>query len=244
MRQQAENVGARFILSSVSALSKTGEHEFTLQLDNEKQLKTKSVIVATGASALTLALPSKEKLMGYGLSTCAVCDGFFYKNKKVAVVGGGDSAMEEALYLAKLASSVTLIHRKDKFKASKAMQEKVFAHPKIEIIWNTEVVDTTANEKGLTGIILKNLHDNQLKTREVDGLFMAIGHHPNTEFLKGFVPLDESGYVLTAYGTATSVPGVFAAGDVEDKIYRQAITSAGRGCQAALQVEKYLEGLS
>jgi thioredoxin reductase (NADPH) len=180
--------------------------------------------------------------MGYGLSTCAVCDGFFYRNKKVAVVGGGDSAMEEATYLSKLASEVILIHRSDKFRASKAMQERVIANPKIKIIYSTDVVDTLANDKGLTGVITK---DKSGKTKEimVDGLFMAIGHHPNTDFVKGLVNMDEKGYILTQNGTHTNIPGLFAAGDVEDKLYRQAITAAGRGCQAALQAEKFIEGM-
>jgi thioredoxin reductase (NADPH) len=187
-------------------------------------------------------LPNKEKLMGYGLSTCAVCDGFFYRNKSVAVVGGGDSAMEEAHYLAKLASNVTLVHRRDKFRASKAMQDKVFSNPKIKIIWNTEVVDTTSDNSGLTGIVMKNANGETTQLK-VDGLFMAIGHNPNTEFLRGLVELDPQGYALCKPGsTSTNVPGIFAAGDVEDNKFRQAITSAGRGCQAALEAERFIEG--
>jgi thioredoxin reductase (NADPH) len=241
MRKQAEKVGARMLTSTVSKIEKTANGSFLIKREYEEDIETKAVIIATGASAITLPLPSKDKLMGYGLSTCAVCDGFFYRNKKVAVVGGGDSAIEEATYLAKLAASVTLIHRRDKFRASKAMQERIFNNPKIKIIYNTEVIDTKANDQGLTGIVLK---DDAGKTSEleVDGLFMAIGHIPLTDFVKDLVQTDEKGYILTHDGTFTNVPGIFAAGDVEDKIFRQAITAAGRGCQAALQAEKYVEG--
>jgi thioredoxin reductase (NADPH) len=242
MREQAEKVGARMLTGSVTKVEVTNKGTFLIKRDYEEDIEAKVVIVATGASAITLPLPNKDKLMGYGLSTCAVCDGFFYRNKKVAVVGGGDSAMEEATYLSKLASEVILIHRSDKFRASKAMQERVIANPKIKIIYSTDVIDTLANDKGLTGIVTK---DKSGKTSEimVDGLFMAIGHHPNTDFVKGLVNMDEKGYILTQNGTHTNIPGLFAAGDVEDKLYRQAITAAGRGCQAALQAEKYIEGI-
>ncbi|KAB8037095.1 thioredoxin-disulfide reductase [Silvanigrella paludirubra] len=242
MREQAEKVGARMLTGSVTKVEVTNKGTFLIKRDYEEDIEAKVVIVATGASAITLPLPSKDKLMGYGLSTCAVCDGFFYRNKKVAVVGGGDSAMEEAMYLSKLASEVILIHRSDKFRASKAMQERVIANPKIKIIYSTDVIDTLANDKGLTGIVTK---DKSGKTNEimVDGLFMAIGHHPNTDFVKGLVNMDEKGYILTQNGTHTNIPGLFAAGDVEDKLYRQAITAAGRGCQAALQAEKFIEGM-
>ena len=241
MRAQAEKVGSRMLSSEVSSIEKTKSGTFLIKRESEEDIETKAVIIATGASALTLPLPNKDKLMGYGLSTCAVCDGFFYRNKKVAVAGGGDSAIEEATYLAKLASSVTLIHRRDKFRASKAMQERVLNNPKVKIIYNTDVIDTKADDKGLTGIILK---DNTGKTSElnVDGFFMAIGHTPLTSFVKGLVETDEKGYILTHDGTLTNIPGIFAAGDVEDKIFRQAVTAAGRGCQAALQAEKYIEG--
>jgi thioredoxin reductase (NADPH) len=240
MKAQAEKYGTRMTHGTVEKVEKTATG-FKVVTDGET-IETKAIIVATGASAITLDLPNKEKLMGYGLSTCAVCDGFFYRNKTVAVVGGGDSAMEEAHYLAKLASSVTLIHRRDKFRASKAMQEKVFNNPKIKVVWNTEVIDTLSDSSGLTGIVMKN--NEGLRTElKVDGLFMAIGHTPNTAFLKGLVELDPQGYVLCKPGsTATNVTGIFAAGDVEDNKFRQAITSAGRGCQAALEAEKFIEG--
>lgn len=241
MRGQAEKVGTRMINGVVSQIEKTGHGTFLIKQDYESDIETKAIIVATGASALTLPLPNKDKLMGYGLSTCATCDGFFYRNKKVAIVGGGDSAMEEATYLSKLASEVILIHRSDKFRASKAMQDRVVKNPKIKILYHTEVIDTVSNEQGLAEIIVREKGEKTYQIK-VDGLFMAIGHHPNTEFLNGLVELDDKGYILTNNGTHTNVPGIFAAGDVEDKVFRQAITAAGRGCQAAMQVEKYLEG--
>lgn len=241
MRAQAEKMGARFQMGQVNALKRNTDDN-SLKLDTGSGvISTKTVIVATGASALTLDLPQKDKLMGYGLSTCATCDGFFYRDRAVAVVGGGDSAMEEASYLAKLASSVTLVHRRDSFRASKAMQERVLQNPKIKIIWNSAVVDTTANDQGLTGIVVEDLKAGGSQVIPVDGLFMAIGHHPNTEFVRPLVTTDSKGYILTTSGTRTNVPGVFAAGDVEDQLFRQAITAAGRGCQAALEAERYLE---
>lgn len=243
MRQQAEKVGARILPGAVIKIEKLNNGSFLIKREFEEDIESKVVIVATGASAITLPLPNKDKLMGYGLSTCAVCDGFFYRNKKVAVVGGGDSAMEEATYLSKLASEVILVHRNDKFRASKAMQERVIANPKIKVIYNTEVVDTLSDNQGLIGIVVKEKTGNMYNIN-VDGLFMAIGHHPNTDFIKGLVTLDEKGYILTQHGTYTNIPGLFAAGDVEDKLYRQAVTAAGRGCQAALQAEKYIEGLN
>ena len=239
MNLQAQRMGARILNQTVERLDSESSH-FILTLDGGDIIKSQSVIVATGASALTLKLPQESKLMGYGLSTCAVCDGFFYKNKKVAVVGGGDSAMEEALYLAKLAESVLLIHRKSSFNASKIMQERALAHPKISVLWNTEVVDTQSGEQGLTDLILKKADSSQLEVLPIDGLFMAIGHKPNTKWLSHLIHCDSHGYIKTQNGTHTNIPGCFAAGDVEDPLYRQAITASGRGCQAALQAEKYL----
>ena len=241
MRAQAEKVGARMMNSVVSKIEKSSTGTIIIHRENEEPIETKALIIATGATALTLPLPNKDKLMGYGLSTCAVCDGFFYRNKKVAVAGGGDSAIEEATYLAKLASSVTIILRRDKFRASKAMQDRILNQDKIKIIYNTEVVDTKSDSSGLTGIIMKN-KEGKISELDVDGFFMAIGHTPMTSFATNIVKTDEKGYILTQDGTLTNVPGIFAAGDVEDKIFRQAITAAGRGCQAALQAEKYIEG--
>lgn len=238
MQSQAEEMGARFHQGSVHKIEKLPGGGFRVDTDNGV-LETHTIIVATGASAITLPLPNKDKLMGYGLSTCAVCDGFFYRKKKVAIVGGGDSALEEALYLANLASEVTVVVRREKLRASKTMQERALKNPKLKFLWNSNVVDTTRNEKGLTGIVVENA-DKTRSTIEVDGLFMAIGHKPNTDFLKGVINLDETGYALTQNGTHTNVPGIFAAGDVEDQQYRQAITAAGRGCQAALQAERFI----
>ena len=246
MRLQAERMGARIEsghLTTVTVKNPGSKNATLLLTVDDRTVETRGLIVATGASALTLDLPNKAKLMGYGLSTCATCDGFFYRNKPVAVVGGGDSAMEEASYLAKLASEVTLVHRRDHFRASKAMQDRVLSNPKITVIWNSEVIDTTSDAQGLTGIVIKNLVNNERTTKKVDGLFMAIGHHPNTEFVRGIVDTDAKGYILNTTGTRTKVPGIFAAGDVEDQLFRQAITAAGRGCQAALECERYIESL-
>jgi len=242
MRAQAEHMGARFHEGRVIKVERNGSGSLTVHFD-EGQIQTKTILIATGASAITLPLPAKDKLMGYGLSTCAVCDGFFYRGKKVAVVGGGDSAMEESHYLAKLAAEVTLIHRRDAFRASKTMQERVVANPKIRIIYNTEVVDTRADAQGLTGIVMTNFVTKETSELPVDGLFMAIGHIPNTSFVRGLVDMDEKGYIFVKDGTYTNVPGIFAAGDVEDQLYRQAITASGRGCQAALQVERFIDGI-
>jgi thioredoxin reductase (NADPH) len=244
MRSQAEHMGARFASGTVNKLEvlKDSKGNYFKFFVDEKEMLARTLIVATGASAITLKLPNEAKLMGYGLSTCAVCDGFFYKNKKVAVVGGGDSAMEEASYLAKLAAEVTLIHRSETFKASKVMVDRVFKNPKIKVVTQSVVIDTTKNEQGLTGIVVRK-NTGETSTILVDGLFMAIGHHPNTEFLRNLVNMDEKGYLLCENGTETNVAGLFAAGDVEDNKYRQAITAAGRGCQAALQTERYLESL-
>jgi thioredoxin reductase (NADPH) len=241
MREQAEHMGTRFLDGRVLTVQKSTLNPgcFTVVTD-EAEIETKTVLVATGASAITLGLPDEAKLMGYGLSTCAVCDGFFYRNKAVVVVGGGDSAMEEASYLAKLAASVTLIHRREKFRASASMQERVLANPKIKVILNAQVIDTTRNEQGLTGVVYLKEGTTEKVTVPADGLFMAIGHHPNTDFVKGLCDMDANGYIKVTNGTNTSAVGVFAAGDVEDNQYRQAVTAAGRGCQAALQVERFL----
>ena len=241
MREQAEHMGSRFLDGRVLEVKKSASNPgaYTVVTD-ESELETQTVLVTTGASAITLGLPDEAKLMGYGLSTCAVCDGFFYRNKTVVVVGGGDSAMEEASYLAKLASSVTLIHRREKFRASMSMQERVLKNPKIKVILNAQVIDTTRDAQGLTGVVYKTSETDERVTVPADGLFMAIGHHPNTDFVKGLCEMDENGYIKVHNGTFTSATGVFAAGDVEDNQYRQAVTAAGRGCQAALQVERYL----
>ena len=218
---------------------------FTCVADDGTVIVAETVIVATGASAKWLGLESEQKFNGYGVSACATCDGFFYKNKIVAVIGGGDTAAEEATYLAKLCQKVYLIHRRGELRASKAMQQRIFNTPNIEMVWNSVPVEILGQEskfsKSVTGILLKNTIDNQTSTLDVDGVFIAIGHHPNTELFKGQLELDEMGYIVTHNGSAcTNIKGVFAAGDVQDKTYKQAITAAAGGCKAAIDAEHFL----
>ena len=242
MRAQAVRFGAEIIQGNVENVSLT-RRPFTIRThDGEHQART--LIVATGASARLLGLPSERALMGHGVSTCATCDGFFFRGKPIAVIGGGDSAMEEAIFLTKFASQVTVVHRRDTLRASKIMQDKAFANPKIVFEWNSEVEDVLGAGKGhVHGLILHNSVTNERKTIEVEGVFVAIGHTPNTGLFTGQLDMDANGYLITHDGTRTNVPGVFAAGDVQDHIYRQAVTAAGSGCMAAIDAEKYLEGL-
>mgnify|MGYP001354505353 FL=1 len=211
-----------------------------------EEFSAHSVIISTGASARLLGLESEKKLMGYGVSACATCDGFFFKDKKVFVVGGGDSAMEEAIFLTKFASSVTIIHRRDSFRASKIMQDKALNNDKIDVMWNSSVLDMIGEpeEGGLKSLLIENVLENKTIEVEADGLFLGIGHTPNSEIFKDSISLDDKGYILTFNNsTETSKKGVFAAGDIMDPIYRQAITAAGSGCMAALDAERFLENL-
>jgi thioredoxin reductase (NADPH) len=240
MRAQAERFGAEFATGNVSSVD-LSRRPFEIKL-HDAEYQTRALIIATGAAARLLGLRSERALMGHGVSTCATCDGYFFRGRPIAVVGGGDSAMEEAIFLSKFASHVTVIHRRNTLRASKIMQDKAFANPKISFEWNAEVEDVTGAD-AVDGIVLRNNVTGERKRLELDGVFVAIGHTPNTSLFTGQLDMDANGYLLTHDGTRTSVPGVFACGDVQDHVYRQAITAAGSGCMAAIDAEKYLEGL-
>lgn len=240
MRKQAARFGTRFITRNVTKVD-FSERPFKVWIGKDLHL-AKTVIISTGASAKYLGLSSEKKYMNRGVSACATCDGAFFKNVEVAVVGGGDTAMEEANFLTRFASKVYIIHRRDSFRASKIMADRALKNPKIEPIWNTEVVEVLGDDKQVTGLLLKNLVTGATKEKPVQGLFLAIGHKPNTELFKSVLDHDETGYLVTKAGsTYTKIPGVFAAGDVQDHIYRQAITAAGTGCMAAIDAERWLE---
>jgi thioredoxin reductase (NADPH) len=243
MRVQAQRFGTEVMQGNVTRVDL--QHQpFTISFAEGRTVTTDSLIIATGASARWLEIGSDRKLSGHGVSTCATCDGYFFRGKPIAVIGGGDSAMEEAIYLTRFATKVSVVHRRDTLRASKIMQDKATANPKIEFIWDSEVAEVKDGGKGeVTGIIVRNLKTGQLSEVPLDGVFIAIGHTPNTSLFKGQIELDENGYIQTHAGSKTSVPGVFAAGDVQDHIYRQAITAAGSGCMAALDAERYLEGM-
>ncbi|MBI4548050.1 MAG: thioredoxin-disulfide reductase [Ignavibacteriae bacterium] len=243
-RNQAQRFGAKTIFQDVTKVD-FSKRPFRIY-SNDQEYLADAVIVATGASAKLLGLESEKKYMGYGVSACATCDGFFFKGLEVAVVGGGDTAMEEATYLTKFASKVTVIHRRDQLRASKIMQDRAVRNPKISFVWNSVVEEVLGKEenkkKVVTGIKLRNLKTGETSTLRTDGLFIAIGHEPNTQIFRGQIEMDEKGYILTKDGsTRTNVPGVFAAGDVADAVYRQAVTAAGTGCMAAIDAERYLE---
>jgi thioredoxin reductase (NADPH) len=240
MRKQAERFGTEFMTGHVHS-AHLSSRPFTLSIGKD-EIKTRTLIIASGASARWLGLPSEKALIGHGVSSCATCDGFFFSGKDISVIGGGDSAMEEALFLTRFASKVSLIHRKDTFRASKIMLDRAKAHPKIEFITNTVVDDVhDPAMKEVTGLTLRDLKSNKLRDFPTSAMFLGIGHTPNAEMFRGQINLDDDGYIKTRDYVFTNVPGVFACGDVQDRRYRQAITAAGTGCMAAIEVERFME---
>ncbi len=241
MKKQSERFGTEFLTTHVTKAD-LSKRPFQIECENGDKFSAKAVIISTGASAKYLGLPNEKELIGKGVSACATCDGFFYRDQIVHIVGGGDTAMEEAMFLSKFASKVYLMHRRDSFRASKPMQQRVFDNPKIEIIWNTEVSEILFDDTGVTGLKVKNTESGVISQRETKGLFMGIGHTPNTAFLDNQIDLDDHGFIITkGKHPDTNIPGVFACGDVQDSYYRQAISAAGSGCMAAMQAEKFLE---
>jgi len=246
MQKQAEHVGTKILYDHVNDLDLT-QRPFRVTCDSGDVYIAETVVLATGAQARWLDLPSEQKFKGYGVSACATCDGFFYKNKEVLVIGGGNTAVEEALFLTNFASKVTIVHRRNEFRAEKILQDRLFKHPKIEVIWDSALEDVSGDENPLKvrKVKLCNVRTGAITEMAADGVFIAIGHSPSTELVKGKVQMKPNGYVWTApHSTATSVPGLFAAGDVTDDIYRQAVTAAGLGCMAALEAERFLHANS
>ena len=241
MQKQAEHVGTKVVFDHVSRVD-VGHRPFRLECDSGDRYLADSLIIATGAQARWLELPSEQKFKGYGVSACATCDGFFYRGKEVIVVGGGNTAVEEALFLTNFASKVTVVHRRDSFRAEKILQERLFKNPKISVIWDSVLEDVVGDEHPLKvkGVILRNVKTGAFSEHLADGVFIAIGHTPASELFVGQLEMKPSGYIKTTPSTATSVPGVFAAGDVTDDVYRQAVTAAGQGCMAALEAERFL----
>jgi thioredoxin reductase (NADPH) len=242
MEAQARHVGTELIFDTIVDVD-LSRRPFRAVGDSGDVYLGETLIICTGAQARWLGLPSEKKFQGFGVSACATCDGFFFRSKEVAIVGGGNTAVEEAIYLTQHATKVTLIHRRDTFRAERIMQERLFANPKIEVIYDSVVEEVLGGGEpaGVTGVRIRNLKTNETRELKVDGLFVAIGHDPATQLFKGKLPLDPEGYIVTAPdSTATSIPGVFAAGDVKDKIFRQAVTAAGMGCMAALEADKFL----
>jgi thioredoxin reductase (NADPH) len=242
MQQQAEHVGTRIVTDHVSKVD-LARRPFRLQCDSGDHYQADSIIIATGAQARWLELPSEQKFKGYGVSACATCDGFFYRGKDVLVIGGGNTAVEEALFLTNFASRVAVAHRRDSFRAEKILQDRLFKNPKISVIWDSVLEEVIGGENPLKvqGAVLRNVKTGALSERATDGVFIAIGHTPASELFVGQVEMKPSGYIKTApFSTTTSVPGVFAAGDVTDDVYRQAVTAAGQGCMAALESERFL----
>jgi thioredoxin reductase (NADPH) len=239
MRAQAERFGTTFLQGDVTGVE-LAKQPFKIVIEDEQPMETKTLIIATGASAIHLGLKNESRLMGHGVSTCATCDGYFFRGRELVVVGGGDSAMEESTFLTKFATRVHVVHRRDKLRASKIMQDRAMNNEKISFVWNSTVEDILGDGV-VTGVRLRNVVTGKTSELPCGGVFVAIGHKPNTDLFKGQVEMDAKGYILTKNGTATSVPGVFAAGDVQDSKYRQAVTAAGSGCMAAIDAERYLE---
>ena len=241
MREQALRFGADLKVTKVQKIE-TASRPFKVWLseDTEPSITADAVILATGARSLMMGVPGEERLLSHGLSTCATCDGFFFRGQDIAVVGGGDSAMEEALFLTRFASSVTIVHRRDTLRASKIMQERAFANEKIQFAWNSQVTEVVGDDR-VSGLTLRDTASGEERTLDVTGIFVAIGHVPNATLVADLVELEEGGYVRTGPGSYTSIDGIFAAGDVQDHVYRQAITSAGSGCVAAIDAERWLE---
>jgi thioredoxin reductase (NADPH) len=244
MKAQAEHMGTEMVFDHISKVD-LKRRPFRLEADSGDVFSCDALIICTGAQARWLGLPSEETFKGYGVSACATCDGFFYKGKEVLVVGGGNTAVEEAIFLTNFAKRVTVIHRRDSFRAEKIMQDRLFKNPKIEVIWDSTIEEIvgTPNPKSVTGVKIRNVKSGKVTERAVDGVFIAIGHAPATELFKGQLEMKPSGYLITKPdSTATSIPGVFAAGDVKDDVYRQAVTAAGMGCMAALETERFFAG--
>ncbi|MCC8377748.1 MAG: thioredoxin-disulfide reductase [Rickettsia endosymbiont of Graphium doson] len=242
MRMQAENVGTKIVNDYVEKVD-LSQRPFKVSTGSGTEYEAESIIICTGAEARWLGIPTEQEFMGFGVSACATCDGFFFKNQEVVVVGGGNSAVEEALYLTNHASKVTIVHRRDSFRAEKILQERLFKNPKISVIWDHVVEEFVGNNnpKSVTGVKIQNVHTKETSLVNCSGVFVAIGHKPNTALFAGQVTMDSDNYIITAPdSTKTNIKGVFAAGDVQDKIYRQAITAAGTGCMAALEAEKFL----
>ena len=239
-REQAERFGARYVSGNVTSVD-FSNRPFRIEVDEEDSYYARTVIVSSGATARLLGIPGESELMGRGVSACATCDGFFFRDKELVVVGGGDTAMEESNFLTKFASRVHVVHRRDQLRASKIMQERAFNNPKIDFIWDTVVEEILGVDDGeVKSVKLRNVKTEEVIVREIDGVFMAIGHKPNTEPFIGHLDINENGYIITHDGTKTNVPGVFASGDVQDWVYRQAVTAAGTGCMAAIDAEHFL----